>query len=100
MNVYNVAQTTTTILFISTVKTPMNLKYYLLLLYYICMCMCVYISLNLKIFNGQEENMELKRQKTQFGEPLKWSDYLSLPFTQNVRHTSTLITGQYTKYLL
>ncbi|KAL0554199.1 hypothetical protein IC582_008116 [Cucumis melo] len=39
-----------------------------------------------------EENMELKRQKTQLGEPLKWTDYLSLPFTQNVI-TETLRLG-------
>ncbi|XP_022148255.1 3-epi-6-deoxocathasterone 23-monooxygenase-like [Momordica charantia] len=32
----------------------------------------------------REENMELKRQKTQLGESSKWNDYLSLPFTQNV----------------
>lgn len=38
------------------------------------------------MYNGQEENMELKRLKTQVGEALKWSDYLSLPFTQNVRN--------------
>ncbi|KAG7018290.1 3-epi-6-deoxocathasterone 23-monooxygenase, partial [Cucurbita argyrosperma subsp. argyrosperma] len=41
-----------------------------------------------------EENMELKRLKTQLGEPLKWTDYLSLPFTQNVRViTETLRMG-------
>lgn len=28
--------------------------------------------------------MELKTLKDQLGEPLGWSDYLSLPFTQNV----------------
>ncbi|XP_022956333.1 3-epi-6-deoxocathasterone 23-monooxygenase [Cucurbita moschata] len=39
-----------------------------------------------------EENMELKRLKTQLGEPLKWTDYLSLPFTQNVI-TETLRMG-------
>ncbi|XP_038905609.1 3-epi-6-deoxocathasterone 23-monooxygenase CYP90D1-like [Benincasa hispida] len=39
-----------------------------------------------------EENMELKRLKTQLGETLKWSDYLSLPFTQNVI-TETLRIG-------
>ncbi|CAK9324689.1 unnamed protein product [Citrullus colocynthis] len=39
-----------------------------------------------------EENMELKRLKTQVGEALKWSDYLSLPFTQNVI-TETLRIG-------
>lgn len=75
MNVYDVAQTTTMIFF----------------------CLILF-TLNLISFNGQEENMELKRQKTQLGEPLKWTDYLSLPFTQNVR-TQTHI-GQYTKYLL
>ncbi|XWS18879.1 hypothetical protein CRYUN_Cryun32bG0082700 [Craigia yunnanensis] len=31
-----------------------------------------------------EENMKLKRFKAQNGEPLIWSDYLSLPFTQSV----------------
>lgn len=31
-----------------------------------------------------EENMELKREKTLSGEPYTWSDYMSLPFTQNV----------------
>ncbi|TYH70878.1 hypothetical protein ES332_D05G147300v1 [Gossypium tomentosum] len=31
-----------------------------------------------------EENLKLKRLKAQNGEPLIWSDYLSLPFTQNV----------------
>ncbi|XP_022715132.1 3-epi-6-deoxocathasterone 23-monooxygenase isoform X3 [Durio zibethinus] len=39
-----------------------------------------------------EENMKLKRQKAQKGEPLIWSDYLSLPFTQNVI-TETLRMG-------
>ncbi|XP_062089425.1 3-epi-6-deoxocathasterone 23-monooxygenase CYP90D1-like [Humulus lupulus] len=28
-----------------------------------------------------EENIKLKRLKDQLGEPLCWSDYLSLPFT-------------------
>ena len=32
----------------------------------------------------QEENMKLKKHKDQLGEPLCWSDYLSLPFTQNM----------------
>lgn len=31
-----------------------------------------------------EENLKLKRLKAQNGEPLIWSDYLLLPFTQNV----------------
>ena len=36
--------------------------------------------------------MELKRLKTQLGEPLKWTDYLSLPFTQNVRVPVKLVS--------
>ncbi|PQM33381.1 hypothetical protein Pyn_05462 [Prunus yedoensis var. nudiflora] len=40
----------------------------------------------------QEENMKLKTLKDQLGEPLCWSDYLSLPFTQNVI-TETLRMG-------
>ncbi|OMO70823.1 Cytochrome P450 [Corchorus capsularis] len=39
-----------------------------------------------------EENMKLKRLKAQSGEPLIWSDYLSLPFTQSVI-TETLRMG-------
>ncbi|KAI5336846.1 hypothetical protein L3X38_016115 [Prunus dulcis] len=39
-----------------------------------------------------EENMKLKTLKDQLGEPLCWSDYLSLPFTQNVI-TETLRMG-------
>ncbi|KAK9281514.1 hypothetical protein L1049_004417 [Liquidambar formosana] len=39
-----------------------------------------------------EENMKLKRRKAQLGEPLCWSDYLSLPFTQTVI-TETLRMG-------
>ncbi|XVF62121.1 hypothetical protein PTKIN_Ptkin08bG0191800 [Pterospermum kingtungense] len=31
-----------------------------------------------------EENMELKKQKMNSGEDYSWTDYLSLPFTQNV----------------
>ncbi|KAK9131140.1 hypothetical protein Sjap_011627 [Stephania japonica] len=31
-----------------------------------------------------EENMKLKRQKAELGQPLSWSDYMSLSFTQNV----------------
>ncbi|KAK8607492.1 hypothetical protein V6N13_053225 [Hibiscus sabdariffa] len=31
-----------------------------------------------------EENMELKKQKKDSGEAYNWTDYLSLPFTQNV----------------
>ncbi|TKY48251.1 3-epi-6-deoxocathasterone 23-monooxygenase [Spatholobus suberectus] len=31
-----------------------------------------------------EENVKLKKLKDQLGEPLSWSDYLSLPFTQTV----------------
>ncbi|PIA34535.1 hypothetical protein AQUCO_03700070v1 [Aquilegia coerulea] len=32
-----------------------------------------------------EENMNLRRTKIQLGEPLRWTDYMSLSFTQNVR---------------
>ncbi|XP_027185071.1 3-epi-6-deoxocathasterone 23-monooxygenase CYP90C1-like [Coffea eugenioides] len=32
-----------------------------------------------------EENMELKRQKAKSGDEYYWTDYVSLPFTQNVR---------------
>ncbi|KAJ7963165.1 putative Cytochrome P450 [Quillaja saponaria] len=39
-----------------------------------------------------EENMKLKKLKEQLGEPLCWSDYLSLPFTQTVI-TETLRMG-------
>ncbi|PSR96162.1 3-epi-6-deoxocathasterone 23-monooxygenase [Actinidia chinensis var. chinensis] len=39
-----------------------------------------------------EENLKLKRLKDQLGEPLCWSDYLSLPFTQCVI-TETLRMG-------
>ncbi|XP_024028180.1 3-epi-6-deoxocathasterone 23-monooxygenase [Morus notabilis] len=39
-----------------------------------------------------EENMKLKRLKEQLGEPLCWSDYFSLPFTQTVI-TETLRMG-------
>ncbi|KAK8551279.1 hypothetical protein V6N12_039927 [Hibiscus sabdariffa] len=39
-----------------------------------------------------EENLKLKRLKAQNGEPLIWSDYLSLPFTQSVI-TETLRMG-------
>ncbi|KAJ8638435.1 hypothetical protein MRB53_012702 [Persea americana] len=39
-----------------------------------------------------EENMKLKRRKDQLGEPLCWSDYMSLSFTQNVI-TETLRMG-------
>jgi len=35
------------------------------------------------IVSHQEENMELKRQKN-CAEDYVWSDYLQLPFTQNV----------------
>lgn len=33
--------------------------------------------------------MKLKTLKDQLGEPLCWSDYLSLPFTQNVSEYNT-----------
>ncbi|XP_031248375.1 3-epi-6-deoxocathasterone 23-monooxygenase CYP90D1 [Pistacia vera] len=39
-----------------------------------------------------EENMKLKRLKAELGEPLSWSDYLSLTFTQAVI-TETLRMG-------
>ncbi|KAG2722744.1 hypothetical protein I3760_02G140400 [Carya illinoinensis] len=39
-----------------------------------------------------EENLELKKLKAQLGQPLRWSDYLSLPFTQTVI-TETLRMG-------
>ncbi|XP_052307101.1 3-epi-6-deoxocathasterone 23-monooxygenase CYP90D1 isoform X2 [Populus trichocarpa] len=39
-----------------------------------------------------EENMKLKSLKAQHGEPMCWSDYLSLPFTQTVI-TETLRMG-------
>ncbi|KAL3511696.1 hypothetical protein ACH5RR_024413 [Cinchona calisaya] len=39
-----------------------------------------------------EENLRLKRLKEKLDEPLCWSDYLSLPFTQNVI-TETLRMG-------
>lgn len=42
----------------------------------------------------QEENMQLKLRKTDLGETLQWTDYMSLSFTQHVRNTvkiSTLI---------
>ena len=35
----------------------------------------------------QEENMELKMRKTDLGETLQWTDYMSLSFTQHVRNT-------------
>ncbi|XP_037493237.1 3-epi-6-deoxocathasterone 23-monooxygenase CYP90D1 [Jatropha curcas] len=39
-----------------------------------------------------DENMKLKSLKAQLGEPLNWTDYLSLPFTQKVI-TETLRIG-------
>ncbi|KAG7997567.1 hypothetical protein I3843_01G217500 [Carya illinoinensis] len=39
-----------------------------------------------------DENLKLKTLKAQLGQPLCWSDYLSLPFTQNVI-TETLRIG-------
>ncbi|KAF5207261.1 Cytochrome p450 [Thalictrum thalictroides] len=39
-----------------------------------------------------EENMNLKRTKIQLGEPLRWTDYMSLSFTQDVI-TETLRMG-------
>jgi steroid 3-oxidase len=32
----------------------------------------------------EEENMQLKRRKTDMGETLQWTDYMSLSFTQHV----------------
>uniref|UniRef100_J3M4R7 Cytochrome P450 n=2 Tax=Oryza brachyantha TaxID=4533 RepID=J3M4R7_ORYBR len=40
----------------------------------------------------EEENMELKRQKSDVGETLDWTDYMSLTFTQHVI-TETLRIG-------
>ncbi|XP_062179584.1 cytochrome P450 90D2-like [Phragmites australis] len=40
----------------------------------------------------EEENMELKRRKSEAGEALKWTDYMSLTFTQHVI-TETLRMG-------
>uniref|UniRef100_A0A0D9UXX1 Cytochrome P450 90D2 n=1 Tax=Leersia perrieri TaxID=77586 RepID=A0A0D9UXX1_9ORYZ len=40
----------------------------------------------------EEENMQLKRQKTDKGETLQWTDYMSLSFTQHVI-TETLRLG-------
>lgn len=34
----------------------------------------------------QEENLKLKELKAQLGQPLSWSDYLSLLFTQSVSY--------------
>lgn len=39
-----------------------------------------------------EENMNLKRRKSQLGEPVQWTDYMSLSFTQDVI-TETLRMG-------
>lgn len=39
-----------------------------------------------------EENLKMKKLKSQLGQPLCWSDYLSLPFTQTVI-TETLRMG-------
>ncbi|KAJ6696284.1 3-EPI-6-DEOXOCATHASTERONE 23-MONOOXYGENASE CYP90D1 [Salix koriyanagi] len=44
------------------------------------------------LYQLTEENMKLKRLKAQHGEPMCWSDYLSLPFTQTVI-TETLRMG-------
>ncbi|XP_010275532.1 PREDICTED: 3-epi-6-deoxocathasterone 23-monooxygenase-like isoform X2 [Nelumbo nucifera] len=50
-----------------------------------------------------EENMELKRQKTQLGEDYAWTDYMSLPFTQNVINETlrmaNIINGVWRKVL-
>jgi 3-epi-6-deoxocathasterone 23-monooxygenase len=37
--------------------------------------------------DSQEENIKLKKLKDEIGEPMCWSDYLSLPFTQKVSQT-------------
>uniref|UniRef100_A0A6N2NHL0 3-epi-6-deoxocathasterone 23-monooxygenase n=1 Tax=Salix viminalis TaxID=40686 RepID=A0A6N2NHL0_SALVM len=44
------------------------------------------------LYQLTEENMKLKSLKAQHGEPMCWSDYLSLPFTQTVI-TETLRMG-------
>lgn len=33
---------------------------------------------------ANDENMELKKQNANLGEDYVWTDYMSLPFTQNV----------------
>jgi steroid 3-oxidase len=38
----------------------------------------------------EEENMELKRQKSDVGETLEWTDYMSLTFTQHVINQNIL----------
>ena len=43
-----------------------------------------YILLDGDICIVQEENMQLKRRKSELGESLHWSDYMSLSFTQDV----------------
>ncbi|OMO56959.1 Cytochrome P450 [Corchorus capsularis] len=40
-----------------------------------------------------EENMELKKQKTDLCEDYSWTDYLSLPFTQNVISETLRLTN-------
>ncbi|KAL6619890.1 hypothetical protein ACP70R_035029 [Stipagrostis hirtigluma subsp. patula] len=60
----------------------------------------VLITLAVKYLSGcprairqlEEENMELKRRKTDRGETLEWTDYMSLTFTQHVI-TETLRLG-------
>ncbi|KAG7997568.1 hypothetical protein I3843_01G217500 [Carya illinoinensis] len=49
---------------------------------------CIYTSFSA----NPDENLKLKTLKAQLGQPLCWSDYLSLPFTQNVI-TETLRIG-------
>jgi hypothetical protein len=49
------------------------------------MHMCSFCNRNLDK-KSQEENLKLKKLKAQLGQPLSWSDYLSLPFTQTVSY--------------
>lgn len=51
--------------------------------YYQYAYMCSFCNRNLDK-KSQEENLKLKKLKAQLGQPLSWSDYLSLPFTQTV----------------
>lgn len=41
---------------------------------------------NQNLDKTQEENLKLKELKAQLGQPLSWSDYLSLSFTQSVSY--------------
>jgi hypothetical protein len=57
-------------------------NYYLLFISTILLDISSFCNQNLEI--SQEENLKLKELKAQLGQPLSWSDYLSLPFTQSV----------------